>query len=1503
MNFAQSAHSVLPSAAPVPAGASAASIAADPSLVARRGQGMPPAPPAVPAPEPPRAKTEAELREEKRRRDLRNINITLYSASLLLVAAAALFIGLAIPEQARFSGVVAVTALFYVSGLVIHARSRRLRPAAVAFTGTGLALIPVVGLALFNLVLHDGPAAWLFTSVAGTAAFAYAAAKIESRVVAYLALTFLLSSGLASGAALRWGIVWYFLSTVVLATLISLAAVRRPKWLNNLYLDAFVRSHRYLVPATAVASAWISDDLGAAQLAVLFLAFACYYAVMLWQGPDRHMLVNSYGLRAAGTVGLTALFYSFTDSGQATLLAFAVQVLAQLAGVLLRRPVYGAAALMQAASRAAGLPLDNADEARRHRSSGTGAPQTAGAVGGQGGSLPELFGADTPGAASVSLVKKPARTVQQSAGRFFRVDVAVLLAVQAGAGVLAGLAYAFGMWGGNMAVFAGTALVVLLAYLAAGWKVGGVLEFGVTVPVLLVLVPTAVEPRVSLWPAVLVTAALTAYLVIRAVRSGPGRRAVFVLAARAAAVLLVPLVLLASLAESVGADPGAWALAGTAAALAANQVMTVLRLRQGKPEYRPGITALSAAAGTVLLACGLRGAEDPGLALAGLWVLVAANVLTSVLHPRGRYLAAGPAGFLSAALIGAGVLGLRGYELLTAAALAYCVVLFARISSHLQRPPVTPRRPPLRGAHLLAAQALVVVLSGLVAADVTGNVHRIFAALAVSIGVLHLLRTLFAARIEPMGLAGAGRWGGLAASAAVPGAYALLPRGTGDPGSLLFLIACAAAVAVFTQVAAAVRLRRGRPLPLAAELITAAALIAVLAAAASRGVEGPAAWSLALLWAALAANAAASLLVPDRFEPAAPAGFAAAAAVGAGLLGLRGYELLVLAGLAYAAGLAVNRRQPNRGLYLLAVQGLLIVLAVLAVADLGADAHGLVAAGAAATAAQHLVRTALHRRLDGGGYSETSLWISLALLVLAPGFYALHTGTEARRDVAAVLLLLLLAAAVPAFARRHRASEARSGWILYPAALALGALPLVLSGLPDVAEKGLLPEPVLSSEAAGLVLLALGAAALWGETRRSWHADTRMPLLAASAGYAAAVLFTAGATGNAFLASAGFAMGGAVCLVLSYSRAQPWAALGTPPLLFAAALCLSAAVGDSYSKGLGAAGYRFLAAAWAAAALLQLLRAFLPAGRSWDPRDESAPDSAVQVPGAGSGFPQLLRRRIMGCASALVAAIAAVPAMASDSTAVAGSVTVIAAAALALPELPRQWREQAMQGGAVLTALAVQRISWLVLGGVNVFWSVQYWACVLAAMAGYEFLRRREQRGTAFLTVSAAILSASGLLTVISGGGGKQLWALVAHAGLLAFGLLASRRLFTMWGAAGVVLAVLWYLRGYTFLLLALLGVGLIALAVWRLTRVRSDADGTEQNRTHHSDPIAPAGGAAGPGLMQPAPGGAPSSGTIQAAPWTQPVPGAPPAPPLPENGPDPDSQAPEAPGAGGRTL
>ena len=160
---------------------------------------------------------------DPRVRALRNINITLYVAALLMVASASLFIALALPAPAKVVGLGIVALGFYVAGLVMHAQSERLRPAAAAFTATGLALIPMTGLAHYFLLLSQTPgASWFVTSVVGTAAFVYAAARLQSKVIAGLATTFLVSTAYSGGAVLNRGLIYYFLLSMLLAAAITL---------------------------------------------------------------------------------------------------------------------------------------------------------------------------------------------------------------------------------------------------------------------------------------------------------------------------------------------------------------------------------------------------------------------------------------------------------------------------------------------------------------------------------------------------------------------------------------------------------------------------------------------------------------------------------------------------------------------------------------------------------------------------------------------------------------------------------------------------------------------------------------------------------------------------------------------------------------------------------------------------------------------------------------------------------------------------------------------------------------------------------------------------------------------------------------------------------------------------------------------------------------------------------------------------------------------------------
>lgn len=267
-----------------------------------------PAHPAVPQ------ESAAHRAARKEKRDRQNINITLYVASLLLVAAGALFVGTSLPEVLRFAGVLAITALFYAGGLVLHTRAPRLRPAAVAFAGTGLALIPVAGLALYSFLLHDAAGAWLVTSFIGTVAYVAAAVRMDSKILAYLSATFVVSTAWSGISVLGGALAWYFASLIGIAVLLALLALTRPRWMPAVFLKPLMNLHPFMVPAVAVAVTIVPLLLGKGEYAFIMFLCGAYFALMAAVSQSRFRIAQYYGARVSLTVAAAAGTWAASES-------------------------------------------------------------------------------------------------------------------------------------------------------------------------------------------------------------------------------------------------------------------------------------------------------------------------------------------------------------------------------------------------------------------------------------------------------------------------------------------------------------------------------------------------------------------------------------------------------------------------------------------------------------------------------------------------------------------------------------------------------------------------------------------------------------------------------------------------------------------------------------------------------------------------------------------------------------------------------------------------------------------------------------------------------------------------------------------------------------------------------------------------------------------------------------------------------------------------------------
>ncbi|MEO7904771.1 MAG: hypothetical protein ABIR91_03195, partial [Candidatus Saccharimonadales bacterium] len=252
---------------------------------------------------------------------LRNLNIILYVASFLLVAAGALFIGAAVPDGVKLIGVWAIVGVFYGAGYVLHRMVARLQPAAVAFLGTGLALIPFAGFALNQYGVMNPDIVWIITSVVGVAAYMAAAVRLQSQLVSYLTVAFALSLVSSSSVSLEMSLVWQFVVFIGVSLVASLIAMVKPQWVPSVFGRPIERMGQFLTPIVLVASLFAGDQIKLAGYEILFTVSTMYYVIVWLQtrSPAYEVVV-----RIVASLTLTVFAFDIFDGFGS---AFALSIL------------------------------------------------------------------------------------------------------------------------------------------------------------------------------------------------------------------------------------------------------------------------------------------------------------------------------------------------------------------------------------------------------------------------------------------------------------------------------------------------------------------------------------------------------------------------------------------------------------------------------------------------------------------------------------------------------------------------------------------------------------------------------------------------------------------------------------------------------------------------------------------------------------------------------------------------------------------------------------------------------------------------------------------------------------------------------------------------------------------------------------------------------------------------------------------------------------------------
>lgn len=227
-----------------------------------------------------------ELTKNDKDRSARNLNIMLYVGSFLIVSATALFVTLTMPAWVKLTGMILVTLAFYVVGLVLYKKTTTLKSAGVAFVGTGLAILPFIGIALSSVGGMSPQMSWLIISIVGLLAYGVSAYILNSQLISYLTMAFILSLPLSSVSTLGLGMVWYFIVLIGVSLILNSIHLLAPNFLPKVFQSSVRDTGQIVTPLALVASLFLIGSMNFMSYEVLFGLATAHYLVLFAQSKQ-----------------------------------------------------------------------------------------------------------------------------------------------------------------------------------------------------------------------------------------------------------------------------------------------------------------------------------------------------------------------------------------------------------------------------------------------------------------------------------------------------------------------------------------------------------------------------------------------------------------------------------------------------------------------------------------------------------------------------------------------------------------------------------------------------------------------------------------------------------------------------------------------------------------------------------------------------------------------------------------------------------------------------------------------------------------------------------------------------------------------------------------------------------------------------------------------------------------------------------------------------------------
>lgn len=265
--------------------------------------------------------------------DLDSESILLYFGAFLFVASAGLFVWLgSAPGAVKAIMVAVVTAVLYSGGIWLYHNRPKLKLAGQAFSGIGIALAPLVGVAAYVYVFDHtwGYAVWMLTSAVCLGLYAHGFRTFRSSLMAYIIILTVLSLFESAVGIAGLPLYVYGWGLAVVAIGLQLAAYSGFLGGRPLAEDAGSRSADYFMPAALLVAVIAAPSLGASQLGVSLILASAYYSVSFLGAQGLQRRADALAAQASFIGGLPLFVLGATGGKVAyALLAAAVSLLVQ----------------------------------------------------------------------------------------------------------------------------------------------------------------------------------------------------------------------------------------------------------------------------------------------------------------------------------------------------------------------------------------------------------------------------------------------------------------------------------------------------------------------------------------------------------------------------------------------------------------------------------------------------------------------------------------------------------------------------------------------------------------------------------------------------------------------------------------------------------------------------------------------------------------------------------------------------------------------------------------------------------------------------------------------------------------------------------------------------------------------------------------------------------------------------------------------------------------------